>query len=131
MRPADAIKTTVPFHFQTHFQYRKMLIFSLDNLAVVLTTTMTLLAQGGSYTGTAVSSVLSSAGGRSNLVPPHPSSFGPTASSFAVQSTSRNVLDMNTSYGGPVHKGSLNGGIVAGVGVGAGGVSGKEDIYVG
>jgi hypothetical protein len=110
-----------------------MLIFSLDNLAAVLTATMTLLAQGGSYADTAVSSsvrantthLLSFVGGLHNLSPPHPSSFCPTASSFAVQSTGRNVLDMNTSYGGPERKGSLNGRIVAGVGAG-GGVSGKR-----
>jgi hypothetical protein len=92
-------------------------------MAAVLTTTMTLriilsvrgsLAQGGAYAGSAVSSsnranttthVLSSAG-RANPVPPHPSSFGPTASSFGAQSNGRNVLE----YGGPERKGSLNGG---------------------
>ncbi len=67
-------------------------------MTTVLTTTMTLriilsvrgsLAQGGSYAGSTIASstarggtsthVLSSAG---RPVPPHPSSFGPTASSF-------------------------------------------------
>jgi len=63
--------------------------------------------------------VLSSSG-RPNPVPPHPSSFGPTASSFGVQSTGRGVLDIN-AYGAPERKGSLSNG--------AGGVAGKDGMY--
>lgn len=114
---SDSIKTTV------------------TSMTAVLTTTMTLriilsvrgsLAQGGSYAGSSVSSsnransthVLSS-NGRPNPVPPHPSSFGPTASSFGVQSTGgRGVLDIN-AYGAPERKASLSGN---------GGV-GKEGMY--
>ena len=98
------------------------------------------LAQGGAYAGSVVSSsnrvpsthVLSTSGRGGNPIPPHATSFGPTASSFGVQSTGggvgggrSNVVDLN-SYG-PERKGSLNGG-PGSPGLGVGG-QGKEGTY--
>lgn len=88
-------------------------------MAAVLTTTMTLriilavrgsLAQGGSYAGSSFSSsaransthVLSSAGRTPQ--PAHPTSLGPTASSFGVES--RGVVNINSPTLGE-RKGSL------------------------
>jgi hypothetical protein len=99
----DSIKTTV------------------TSMTTVLTTTMTLriilsvrgsLAQGGSYAGSTIAS--STARGTSTHVlssngrpqPPHPSSFGPTASSFGVQSTGANGV-LNIGGYGAERKGSL------------------------
>jgi hypothetical protein len=102
----DSIKTTV------------------TSMTTVLTTTMTLriilsvrgsLAQGGSYAGSTIASstargtsthVLSSAG---RPKPPHPSTFGPTASSFGVQSTGANGNVLNIGGYGAERKGSLGG----------------------
>lgn len=108
----DSIKTTV------------------TSMTAVLTTTMTLriilsvrgsLAQGGSYAGSTIAS--STARGTSTHVlssngrpqPPHPSSFGPTASSFGVQSSNANGVLNIAGYGGPERKGSLGGGVGGGV----------------
>jgi hypothetical protein len=93
-------------------------------MTAVLTTTMTLriilsvrgsLAQGGSYAGSSISSsnrgnsthVLSSSG-RPHPNPPNPASFGPTASSFGVQSNNNGVINIG-GYGAPERKGSLSG----------------------
>ena len=46
--------------------------------------------------------------GSLDIVPPHPTFFGPTTN-FGVHSTVRNVLDVN-AYGGPECKGNLNDG---------------------
>jgi hypothetical protein len=111
-------------------------------MTAVLSTTMTLriilsvrgsLAQGGGYAGSTISSsnransthVLSSGGRAPGMPnPPHPSSFGPTASSFGVGS-GNGVVNINGyerkgsfglgagkegagAYNGPAYNGAYN-----------------------